>query len=64
MANQPPKRFLRGGLATVVFILIYYAVGIPVVKMIWPDSNFGLWVLIAVGLMGGYYFNRGKRGPN
>ena len=41
--------------------IIYFAVGYPLVNEIWPDSNAALWVLIVVGMVGGYLFKRHQR---
>ena len=57
MTDQKPNRILFGSnpLSTVA-IIIYFGVGYGLIKNFWPDSDVGLWILIAVG-MAGYFFN-------
>ena len=60
MADQDPKRFQsqRIPILTLVAIVIYFGVGYQLVNKFWPDSDTGLWVLIVVGMVGGYLFKR------
>ena len=63
MTDQDPKRFQsqRMPILTLVAIIIYFGVGYPLVSKFWPDSDTGLWVLIVVGMVGGYLFKRRQR---
>lgn len=63
MAHQDPKPFqnLRIQTLTVAAIVIYFGAGYPLVNKIWPDSDAGLWVLILVGMVGGYLFKKRRR---
>ena len=58
MTNQDPKRFQsqRIPILTLVAIVIYFGVGYQLMNKFWPDSDTGLWVLIVVGMVGGYIF--------
>ena len=49
---------------TLLTIIIYFGVGYPLVNKFWPDSDTGLWVLIVVGMVGGYLFKRHQRQKN
>ena len=46
---------------TLVAIIIYFGVGYPLVNKFWPNSDTGLWILIVIGLVGGYVFKRRQR---
>jgi hypothetical protein len=63
MTVQDPKRFQsqRMPALTLLAIIIYFGVGYPLVNNFWPNSDTGLWVLIVVGLVGGYLFKRRQR---
>ena len=63
MTDQDPKRFQsqRMPILTLVAIIIYFGVVYPLVNKFWPNSDTGLWVLIVVGLVGGYLFKRRQR---
>ena len=57
MTDQKPNRIFFGSSPlNTVAILIYFGVGYGLIKKFWPDSDVGLWILIAVG-MAGYFFN-------
>ena len=63
MTDQDSKRFQsqRMPILTLVAIIIYFGVGYPLVNKFWPNSDTGLWVLIVIGLVGGYLFKRRQR---
>ena len=63
MTDQDPKRFQsqRMPALTLLAIIIYFGVGYPLVTKFWPNSDTGLWVLIVIGLVGGYLFKRRQR---
>ena len=63
MTDQDPKRFQsqRIPILTLVAIVIYFGVGYQLVNKFWPDSDTVLWVLIVVGMVGGYLFKRHQR---
>ena len=63
MTDHDTKRFQsqRMPILTLVAIIIYFGVGYPLVNKFWPDSDTGLWVLIVVGMVGGYLFKRRRR---
>ena len=63
MTGQDPKRFQsqRMPTLTLLAIIIYFGVGYPLVNKFWPNSDTGLWVLIVIGLVGGYLFKRRQR---
>ena len=66
MTDQDPKRFQsqRMPTLTLVAIIIYFGVGYPLVNKFWPDSDTGLWILILVGMVGGYLFKKHQRQKN
>ena len=66
MTDRDPKRFQsqRMPILTLLTIIIYFGVGYPLVNKFWPDSDTGLWVLIVVGMVGGYLFKRRQRQRN
>ena len=52
MTDRKPKRlFGSNPLATVAFV-IYFGVGYGLIKIFWPASDVGLWILIVVGMVG------------
>ena len=56
MTDQKPNRIFFGSSPlNTVAILIYFGVGYGLIKTFWPDSDVGLWILIALG-MAGYIF--------
>ena len=61
MTDQKPNRLFGSSPLTTVAIVIYFGVGYQLVNKFWPDSDTGLWVLIVVGMVGGYLFKRHKR---
>ena len=63
MTDQDSKRFQiqRMPTLTLLAIIIYFGVGYPLVNKFWPNSDTGLWVLIVIGLIGGYLFKRRQR---
>ena len=63
MTDQDPKRFQsqRIPILTLAAIVIYFGVGYQLVNKFWPDSDTVLWVLIVVGMVGGYLFKRHQR---
>ena len=52
MTDQKPNRLLGSSPLTTVAIVIYFGVGYGLIKKFWPDSDVGLWILIAVGMVG------------
>ena len=52
MADQKPNRLFGSSPLTTVAIVIYFGVGYGLIKNFWPDSNVGLWILVAVGMVG------------
>jgi len=66
MTGQDPKHFQsqRMPILTLVAIIIYFGVGYPLVNKFWPNSDIGLWVLIVVGMVGGFLFKRQQRKRN
>ena len=63
MTDQDPKPFQNQSMPilTLLAIVIYFGVGYQLMNKFWPDSDTGLWVLIVVGMVGGYLFKRYKR---
>ena len=63
MTDQDPKRFQsqRMPILTLVAIVLDFVVGYKLVNKFWPDSVTGLWILIVVGMVGGYLFKRHQR---
>ena len=52
MTDQKPNRLLGSSPLTTVAIVIYFGVGYGLIKKFWPDSDVGLWILIALGMVG------------
>ena len=52
MTDQKPNRLFGSNPLTTVAIVIYFGVGYGLTKKFWPDSDVGLWILIAVGMIG------------
>ena len=63
MTDQDSKRFQiqRMPTLTLLAIIIYFGVGYPLVNKFWPNSDTGLWILIVIGLVGGYLFKKRQR---
>jgi len=53
MTDHKPNRLLGSSPITTVAMVVYLGVGYGLIKKFLPDSDVGLWILIAVG-MGGY----------
>ena len=51
MTDQKPNRLFGSSPLTRVAIVIYFGVGYGLIKNFWPDSNVGLWILVAVGMV-------------
>ena len=51
MADQKPNRLFGSSPLTTVANVIYFGVGYGLMKIFWPDSNVGLWILVAVGMV-------------
>ena len=52
MTDQKPARLFGSSPLTTVAIVIYFGVGYGLIKNFWPESNVGLWILVAVGMVG------------
>ena len=52
MTDQKPNRLFGSNPLTTVAMVIYFGVGYMLIKKFWPDSDVGLWILIAVGMVG------------
>ena len=52
MTDQKPNRLLGSSPLTTVAIVIYFGVGYGLIKKFWPGSDVGLWILIALGMVG------------
>ena len=52
MTDEKPNRLLGSSPLTTVAIVIYFGVGYGLIKTFWPDSDVGLWILIALGMVG------------
>ena len=52
MTDQKPNRLFGSSPLNTVAILIYFGVGYGLIKNFWPDSDVGLWILIALGMVG------------
>ena len=46
---------------TVAAILLYFGVGYSLIQRFWPDSDYAPYILIAVGIVGGYIFRTRRR---
>ena len=52
MTDQKPKHMFFGNSPlNTVAIVIFFGVGYGLIKKFWPDSDLGLWILIAVGMV-------------
>ena len=67
MTDQKPKHLFFGRIplntrAIVIFVVGYGLIGVGywLIKKIWPDSDVGLWILIALGMVG-YIFMLWRR---
>ena len=52
MTDQQPNRLLGASHLNTVAMVIYFGVGYGLIKKFWPDSVVGLWILIALGMVG------------
>lgn len=52
MTDQQPNRLLGASPLNTVAMVIYFGVGYGLIKKFWPDSDVGLWILIALGMVG------------
>ena len=52
MINRKSKRLFGSNPLTTVAMVIYFGVGYGLIKKFWPASDVGLWILIAVGMVG------------
>ena len=52
MTDQKSSRLFGSNPLTTVAIVIYFGVGYGLIKKFWPNSDIGLWILIAVGMVG------------
>ena len=52
MTDQKPNRLLGSSPLTTVALVIYFGVGYGLIKKFWPNSDVGLWILIARGIVG------------
>ena len=43
---------------TVAAIVLYFGVGNALIQRFWPDSDVALYILIAVGMVGGYLIRK------
>ena len=43
---------------TVGAIVLYFVVGNNLIQRFWPDSDVALYILIAVGMVGGYLIRK------
>ena len=46
---------------TVAAIVLYFVVGNNLIQRFWLDSDVALYILIAVGIVGGYIFRTRRR---
>ena len=46
---------------TVAAIVIYFVVGYMLVQKFWPNSNVAFFILIVVGVVGGYLIRKRRR---
>ena len=46
---------------TVAAIVLYFYVGNMLIQRFWPDSDYAPYILIAVGIVGGYIFRTRRR---
>ena len=52
MTDQKPNRLFGSSPLTTIAIVVYFGVGYGLIKKFWPDSNVGLWILVAAGMVG------------
>ena len=52
MTDRKPNRLFGSNPLATVAIVIYFGVGYGLIKKFWPDSDVGLWILIALGMVG------------
>ena len=46
---------------TVATIVLYFYLGNMLIQRFWPDSDYASYILIAVGIVGGYIFRTRRR---
>ena len=46
---------------TVVAIVLYFYLGDMLIQRFWPDSDYAPYILIAVGIVGGYLIRKRRR---
>ena len=46
---------------TVAAIVLYFVVGNNLIQRFWPDSDYASYILIGVGIVGGYIFRTRRR---
>ena len=46
---------------TVATIVLYFYLGDMLIQRFWPDSDYAPYILIAVGIVGGYIFRTRRR---
>ena len=46
---------------TVGAIVLYFVVGNNLIQRFWPDSDAALYILIAVGMVGGYLIRKRRQ---
>ena len=46
---------------TVAAIVLYFYLGDMLIQRFWPDSDYAPYILIAVGIVGGYIFRTRRR---
>jgi hypothetical protein len=51
MTYRKPNRLFGSNPLATVAIVVYFGVGYGLIKAFWPDSDAGLWILIAVGMV-------------
>ena len=52
MTDQKSNRLFGSNPLTTVAIIIYFGAGYGLIKKFWPNSDIGLWILIALGMIG------------
>ena len=50
MDRKRIRLFGSSPLATAAMV-VYFGVGYVLIKLFWPDSDVGLWMLVAVGMV-------------
>ena len=53
MTDRKPNRLLASGL-TFTLLFVYFLGGYTLIKEYWPDSHMAFYILVAVGMVGGY----------